>query len=141
LDGGFPYLNKGPYPSLAAVNDARIGDGPSVGVFSSGGQSSLEIVATTYFMCQATNSAGVGVGGWVPLAELNWSYYVDASWPKGAPMTLKSGMVVNGQVPVVKTPIPFEPMAQAVLGFPDWSGKLLPAGKGCMRNTTNGCIF
>ena len=57
LDTTFPYRQKGPYASLAAVNNANVGDGPTVGVFANGGASSYKIEATTYFMCQAPNSA------------------------------------------------------------------------------------
>ena len=78
LDGSFPYDGTFDFPDLA-VNS----DNPFIWILSGGGTMVFYVQAMTYYMCEPVDSAGNVIGGWVPLAELSWSYYVSAVWKTG----------------------------------------------------------
>ena len=78
LDGSFPYDGTFDFPDLA-VNS----DNPFIWILSGGGTMVFYVQAMTYYMCEPVDSAGNVIGGWVPLAELSWSYYVSAVWKAG----------------------------------------------------------
>jgi hypothetical protein len=134
LDKGLPYNNKGPYTSMAAINAAGIGDGPSTAVFGDGGFSYYEITAATYFMCQALSPTGCPIGGWVPLAELTWVYDVTANWDWYDTPSVTSNIIVSGEPTATGTPYPFG----APQGLPQWGSNVTPGGPGTMINKATG---
>jgi hypothetical protein len=112
LDAGFPYTGK-EFPPLTP----DLGDQPVQAVFSGGGDSYLCIKATTYYMCEPAN----GVGGWVPLAELTWSWTLKAMWPSGQDLSVTtSNLVVSGK----SWPIGNSSFT-ATTDFPEWNTTLL----------------
>ncbi len=62
---------------------------------SGGGTSFYTVTATTYFMCEPVNGLFLG---WVPLAELQWSYCLQASWAPGTKKPSFTSCVILGQL-------------------------------------------
>ena len=86
------------------------------------------VQAMTYYMCEPVDSAGNVIGGWVPLAELSWSYYVSAVWKAGdrEPTIISSVGRVFGGIPagrIWRTPYPSYNF-QATTAFPQWNATI-----------------
>jgi hypothetical protein len=101
---------------------AVLSDGPGTKIYP-GGSSQDFLAATTYYMCEPVDSLGVPIGGWVPVAKLCWTYFVDAQWYPvcDSPTVLYSSGKVSGSAWSNQCPFPMYSF-QATTEFPQWSG-------------------
>jgi hypothetical protein len=113
LDNVFPY--QGPFNS---PNTAATEDSPFSAIYR-GGTATLSYKFTTWYMAQPVNT-GAATGIWVPLASLQWSIDVTAtwSWNNAAPTVV-----------VAKSKAPWasgNTFVTSTAYYPEWAGTVTP---------------